>query len=130
MEEMTTPKYNLRELQSKDLFPMFALVNKIGFSEVKTIFETENMRKLVTSKGDGMDVNAVGMTVVMEIVGVIMANITKCESDIFNFISSISGMKPEEIEKMAIDEFAEIIIEIVRKKEFKDFFKVVSKLFK
>ena len=119
----TTNNYELRKLEAKDIAPMASLINKIGWKEFKTVFQS----------GDGKDMTdltALGMTVAFDIVGVVLANYEKCQQDVFNFLSSLSGMKPKQIESLSPAEFAEMVISVVKKEEFKDFFTVVSKLFK
>ena len=45
-------------------------------------------------------------------------------------LSSLSGMDKKEIESLPMVTFAEMVIDVFRKQEFMDFFKLVSTLFK
>ena len=49
---------------------------------------------------------------------------------VFSDDSLISGMSKDDIRNLPISTFTEMIIDVVKKEEFKDFFGVVSKLFK
>ena len=115
--------FELRKLEAKDIAPMASIINKIGWKDIKTCFQP------IEGK-DMTDLNALGMTVAFDIVGIVLANYEKCQQDVFSFLSSLSGMKPKQIESLSPADFAEMVIDVVQKEEFKDFFLVVSKLFK
>lgn len=116
----------MRKLCSKDIFPMSKIISKIGFSELKTCFESDAVRQMAKKK----DVEAAGMAVMFDIGGIIIGNLPKCEKEIYDFLSDLTGLKIDEIREASIADFAEMVIELVKKDEFKDFIGVVSKLFK
>ena len=130
--------YELRGLQSQDLFPVLSLLNKVGMAEIKTVFNGEAVqgaiKKMKAKEGEGEAKDnvmaSVGISVAMEIVGILMVNLPKCENEIYSILSSLSGMKPKAIRELSPAIFAEMILDVVTKDEFKDFFKVVSKYFK
>lgn len=129
MNEMNTAKaYELRTLCAEDVFPMFKIISKIGIKEFKSCFESEDVKAVIN--GEQADLNAVGLAVAVDIAGVITANIPNAKEDIYLFLEQISGMSKDDIRKLPIPTFAEMIIDVVKKEEFKDFFVVVSKLFK
>lgn len=126
--------FELRELKSSDIFPMVGILNKIGFKELKTVLtpdKIKEMTKIMKTQGeDDMDNTTLfGFNVILEVVGIIMNNLSKCEQDLYKFLSSVSGLTVKEVEDLAMSDFAEMIVAIVKKPEFKDFFKAVSKLF-
>lgn len=126
---MSEKVYQLRKLQSADLFPMFNIVNKIGFNEFKKSFESEEMKKMM-KKGKSGDQAALGAKIMFDIAGIVIANLASAETDIYTFLSNISNLSAEEIKTLDMSDFFEMIIEVLKKEEFKDFIKVVSKLFK
>lgn len=128
--EMTTEGIALRKLEAKDIAPMASILSKIGMKEIKSCFNPDDLQELASGKNTEEAAAAVGFTVVFDIAGVILGNYEKCQDDIFRFIAGLSGKSKEDIAKLPLDTFFELIIEIVRKEGFKDFFKVVSKLFK
>lgn len=67
---------------------------------------------------------------VLDVADIILGNIEKCEGDVFKLLSQTSNLSVEEVRKLELCDFAEMIIDFVKKEEFKDFIKVVSKLFK
>lgn len=126
--EMT--KYTLRKLEAKDIAPMASILSKIGLKEVKNCFSPDDMKAIAGGDGSIEAVGAVGVSVAFEIAGVILSNYEKCQNDIFNFLASLSGMDINQIESLPLDIFTEMVIDVVKKEDFKDFMKVVSKLFK
>ena len=131
-------EFELRTLKSDDLFPMFAILSKIGFKDLKEIItpdKIKDMKSMISQKDDDEDENTdattmLGVSVVMEVVSIIMKNLPSCKNEIYTFLSGLSGMKVKEIENLDMVTFTEMIVAVVQKQEFKDFFKVVSKLFK
>lgn len=119
-------KYEIRNLCSKDIFPMSKILSKIGFAQLKECFEADEIKKISKSK----DVEVVGMTVMMNFAGIIIGNLPNCETELYKFLSDLTGAKVEELKEISLADFAELIIEIVKKDDFKDFIGVVSRLFK
>lgn len=118
----------LRKLQSSDMFKMLNIINKIGVGEFKKCFENENVQKLLSGKK--VSIESVGSVIAFEIVGIVIPNLLKCEDDIYNFLSELSGMKVENLKTLDMLTFTEIIVDFIQKEEFKGFIKVVSKLIK
>ena len=122
-------EYTMRKLCSKDIFPMSKIIDKIGFSELKTCFESDKVRQLA-KQGDTKALETAGMAVMFDIGGIIIGNLQYCETEINNFLADLTGLTVEEIRNVSLADFAEMIIELVKKDEFRDFIGVVSKLFK
>ena len=133
---MSETKFELRELKSADLFPMFAILSKIGFKDLKESLSVDMIRDLVEAvkseeeEEDETKTTAVGFSIIMEVVEVILKNLPNCEKEIYNFLAGVSGMSAKEIAELPMVTFTEMIIAVIQKDEFKDFFKVVSGLFK
>ena len=139
-EEIKTEKpYKFRRLQAEDIFPMFTIINKIGIKEFKTIIgENGDVKNLISNaiKKNAEDDNAEndiiesGLSVAMDVVSIITGNLSKCENDIFKLLAQVSNLDEKTIRKMEFATFFEMIVDFVKKEEFKDFIKAVSKLFK
>lgn len=129
---MSEKIYEFRELRSTDLFPMFKIMNKIGFRKFKDCFQSPEIIKMAKGAGKGNSgaVESLGMAVLFDAVGIIIENIPACEDDIYSLLASVSNLEKKEIQKMGMSEFIEMIIDFIKKPEFKDFFKAVSRLFK
>lgn len=131
-EEKEKP-YTFRKFKSPDVFPMFKLVGKIGINEFTKCFEKDGVKDLIKSfTGENNDKSAsiVGVSVMLEAANVILCNLPKCEGDIYSILSNTSNLTVDEIKELDLAVFTEMIIDFVKKDDFKDFFKVVSKLFK
>ena len=135
MNEEKAKAYELRELTADDMFPMFQIISKIGIREFKSCFESENVKKLVAEMSSGKsskdDLKAtVGVTVALDLASVVLSNISRCKDDIYQLLAQLSGMTTKEIGKLSMPVFMEMIIDVVKKKEFTDFFQAAVKLFK
>lgn len=124
-------KYQLRELQACDVFTMAQIIKGIGIKEFKDAFAAEKFRGIKSNDvaGDEM-LRAIGIDVGIELAGIIIGNLPKCDHSVYKLISDLTSITPQEVEHMPFTDFFEIIVEIVKKREFEDFIKVVSKLFK
>ena len=125
--------FELRNLEADDMFPMFQIISKIGIKEFKACFESDAVKGAVANIADGKnnktDVAAVGMMIGLDIAGILMANIGKAKEDIYCLLSNLSGMTRDQIAKLPMLTFTEMVIAVVKKEEFKDFFQAVTKLF-
>ena len=130
VEMATEKKYTIRKLEAKDIAPMASILSKIGLKEVKNCFSPDDMKAIAGGEGGIEAVGAVGVSVAFEIAGVILSNYERCQNDVFSFLASLSGMDIKQIESLPLGTFTEMVFDVVKKEEFKDFMKVVSKLFK
>lgn len=131
---MTEKTYTLRGLTAEDVFPMLKIISGIGLKEFKGCFENEELRgaiKNMTEKEEGaeIDTTALGLMVAADIASIIFANLPKCKDDIYQLLSGLSGMSKKEIAALPMNVFLAMIVEVVKKEEFKDFFKDAAGLF-
>ena len=133
--ETVAKAYELRRLTADDVFPMFQIISKIGIKEFKKCFESSEVMQMVKGAASGNEsqddvVKSVGMTVAFDLAGIIVSNLASCKNDIYQFLAQLSGMTTKEIAGLPMVTFFEMIIDVVKKDEFKDFFQVVAKLLK
>lgn len=117
--------YTLRALQSDDLFLMLKVINKIGIKEIKKCFESEAVVKAITAMTDGKkvkDTATVGMTVMLEIADVLARNLPACRDELYQLLATLSGMTEAEIAKLPMLTMIDMVMDVVKKKEFADFF--------
>lgn len=132
MNEMieSVKPYTFRELCATDIAPMCAIIGKIGINNFTKCFNSDELLDLFDKNKGGKNLtNLAGLTVVFEMANTIVSNVPQCEKEIFDLLASVSGLKVNEIKAFGLATFTEMIIDFVKKEEFKDFFKVVSKLF-
>lgn len=131
--EITQEKpYTFRRLTSDDMFPMFNIISKIGIREFSKCFggdDFKNVMKSFTGKDESVKTVA-GISVALEMVNIICGNLPRCKEDIYQLLSQVSGLETDTIKNFDMVTFTEMIIDFVKKEEFGDFIKVVSKLFK
>ncbi len=150
MSNEAVKKYELRELNAQDIFAMSRIVKKIGVANFKKCFDgdeiktaianylkaetaadaekTETKKAETGSRLEGLTI--AGIDITFEIVNVIFDRLPECENELYSFLSSLSGLKIPAIQKLPMGDFFEMIIDVIKKPEFKDFFKVASRLFK
>ncbi len=132
--------YTFRKLGAPDVFLMSKIIGKIGINEFKVCFEADGIKNLVekafaeakeSGKSDDSNFISVGIGIALEAANVILKRIDLCENEIYQMLSQTSNLSVEEIKAPGnAAMFLEMLIDFVRKEEFKDFIKVVSKLFK
>ena len=117
----------LRKLQATDLFIIVKIINTLGIKKIKesiNVDEIKSAREKILE--DGSNKNAVykeiGTKVIMSVIDVVIENIPLIEQDLFKFMGNLANVKPEEIAKMDIGDFMDLLIAVIKKEEFKDFF--------
>ena len=126
-------EYEMRKLQATDLFSVVKILNGIGLKNIReaiNIDEINDIRKGMTKDNSEVITSQIGLNVVMSIATVILENLPKIENDLYNFIGSVIDVKPKDVAKMDMGDFMDVLITIIQKEEFKDFFKRASKLIK
>ena len=119
--------YTLRSLKADDIFMCIRIINKIGFKEMKGCFSSTEVRTAITSAASGKDadLSAVGVTVMLEIAGLILEHLPDCKDEIYALLAALSGMKKDEIAELSSGMFTKMVMDVVKKDEFKDFFRDV-----
>ena len=138
--ESVDKPYTFRLLGAPDIFLMAKIIKQIGIKEFKACFESDGITSLIQNamdekkakgKDDNTNVIGVGVGVALEIADVILGNLPKCENDIYQMLSQTSNLTVEEIKAPGnATMFIEMVIDFIKKEEFRDFIKVVSRLFK
>lgn len=127
----------LRRLQASDLFSMVRLLNGIGFKNVKDAVDTEKinnvrneLKKELTDEERSKIVSDFGSDIVFSVLTLLIENVPAIEKDLYTFLGSIANMKAKDVAVMDIGEFMNLLIDIAKKDEFKDFFNQASRLIK
>lgn len=119
--------YTLRNLEADDLFLVVKLVNKIGVRKMKDCFSSPEVKEAITGAASGEEANlsAVGMSVMLEIAGLVLENLPDCKNEIYDLLAKLSGMTREYIATLPSGTFTKMVMDVIRKDEFKDFFQDV-----
>lgn len=119
--ENTEKTYELRPLVASDMGAICKIISAIGVRQFKECFKLDDFKN--------GNAEQVGFGVMLDIAGIIISNVPKAEEEIQAFIANLTGMKLSEVKKMPFADYGELIIEVVTKEDFKDFFARVMKLF-
>lgn len=119
IEEIIERPYNLRNLKDKDLFPLLKLLRELGLREFKEAF---------SQIAEGKSISEIGALVVIDIVDIIIANLTRLENEIYDFWSELSGIPAAEIKEMEFGTLPLMITDTFSGVKNTSFFKVLSKL--
>ena len=135
--------YTFRTLGGEDVFLMFRIIGKIGVKEFNACFEHDGIKHLVSAmmgeklanakENEGEEETSYSVTyitVILEVADVIFRNLPKCETEVFQMLSQTSNLTVAQVKKLNLAQFTEMVIDFIKKEEFRDFIKVVSKLFK
>lgn len=130
--------YTFRQLKATDVFLMSKIISTIGINEFTKCFDNPEVKQMIaafTDNGeDGTNntdiASVVGISVALEIANIILGNLSKCEKEIIQLLSNVSGISVKNIENLNAVVFMEMVIDFIKKEEFKDFIKVASRSFK
>ncbi len=124
-------EYNFRQLNSTDIFPICNIISKIGIRELKNCFDGQNVSTFMhKGKQDKDAVIAFGVSIAFDVAGVVLANMQKCENEIYTLLASVTDLTEEMLRSMPPADFLNIVIDFFKKDELQDFIPVVSKLVK
>ena len=137
--EAAAKPYTFRLLGAPDIFLMAKIISNIGIKEFKACFESDSINSLIQqmaakdkaeNETSESNIVSVGVGVAVEIASVILGNLPKCENDIYQMLSQTSNLTIKEIKAPGnAVMFLEMLVDFIKKEEFRDFIKVVSKLF-
>lgn len=130
--------YPLRKLSSKDVFIFSTILKKIGYAELKECFNSAEVKKLIakmpgTAKMPGASAGAIdeiGLSIMLDISTVVISNLASAEESIYQLLSNLSGKTTAEIADLDAEVFMAMLVDVFKQDGFRNFFKVVSKLFK
>lgn len=122
----------LRGLKSSDLFGMFRILSKLGLKDLRSSLSQESIQAMVSATDEANEDRAqtVGFAVFLEIAEIVLANLPKCENEIFAFLSGLSGLTAAEVADLPLADFTEMVITVITREDFRDFFTAASGLFR
>lgn len=126
--------YVIRPLNARDIFPMTKIIRKIGLKDFGKCFEPEEINA-ITEKFSAMEniddiADAVGVSVILKIVDIILEHIPDAGEEVFVFVGGLIGKTGEEVAALPMDVFFDLIVDVFQRKEFVGFMRAVSRLVK
>ena len=131
--EQQPKKWEFRELKGKDIFLMLPVLKKIGINNIKKCFNGDIVKGIVANnKGKDYEkqIEAATFGAMLEFGQVLIEGLDNCENEIFNLLEKTSNLSRGEIENLSMVELPTMIIDFVKKDEFKDFLKVAQSYIK
>lgn len=126
--------YTFRELGFDDIFPMMELINKIGLEKVLGLVENKAIFNLVQGKkpmkideegnevvDEGEYLKQVGIAIV-EILKLVISSFKDCKNELYTVLSNASNLSFEEVSKLPLKHVSPMIVDFIKKDDFKDFF--------
>lgn len=123
MEDMEK-KFELRPLESGDIFLMTSIISKVGVKRIMNCF------KGIDADSDEKDAESIGESVFYNIADVVLERLEYCEDAICRLLSRLSGMTMADIKKMDAVLYLEMFMSVVKSPEFTDFFTRAYELLK
>lgn len=130
-------EYSLRKVNATDIFTVTTIISKIGIREFKSCLKGEDTMNLISDlfnqdeneakPNNDAALSAVGLSVVIDIVGVVLANVEKCKDDIFTLLSSLSGIAKKDVATLDGEVFMDMLLTAIQDNS-KVFIGVASKL--
>lgn len=121
--ETVEEAYTLRPLVATDTGAVCKVIAAIGVRQLDECFKLNDLTEQKKT------VDQFGFDVAFNIAGVVFDNMQNAEDAINNLLSRLTGMKVADIRKMPFADYGELIMKVVMKEEFRDFFVRAMKLF-
>ena len=119
-EEAVARPYTLRDLCDEDIYPVIDIIATVFPEDLTPI-----IMNVVTGE---KKIDELGAVAVIQIVRAILKNIGVVKSDLYAFLSDVSGVSADDIKKMPFGTTPMMIWDIASDVKNAGFFKVVSKL--
>ena len=117
----------MRKLKATDLFAVSKIIKTIGVDDIINCFSSKEIKDLAKTMSEGDkkytdgDVREVGAVIVKNICTLIFDKLDLIENDLMKFISSVTGLSIKEVEDLPLNEFAEVVVKIIKNPDFMDF---------
>ncbi|MBQ8279487.1 MAG: hypothetical protein IJZ23_06875 [Roseburia sp.] len=119
VEEVIERPYTLRRFKDGDMFPLLKILKKIGIGECKDAF---------VQAVSGKSVEEVGIDVAFDIVGLLIENLSKVETEIYALYADMAGITVDDIKEMEFGTLPMMIVDSFSEVKNTSFFKVLAKL--
>ena len=126
-------KWQFRKLKSADIFLMLPVIKKIGINNLRKMVSGDIIKGIVADKKDeGYDsqVEAATFGAMLEFAQILIEGLDGCDEQLFRLLANTSNLTVEEIAELDLVELPLMIIDFVKKDEFKDFLKVAQSYIK
>lgn len=126
-------KWQFRQLKSTDIFLMLPIIKRIGINNLRKMIDGDIIKGIVADKKDenyDSQVEAATFGAILEFAQVLVEGLDGCEEQLFKLLANTSNLTVEEIGELELAELPLMIIDFVKKDEFKGFLKVAQSYIK
>lgn len=116
---MSDKPYTLRRLTDEDMWPVLEILGKVIPDDLAPVFQ-QLMAKEKT-------LDEAGSVVAVRLVAAILKNMPKIHDEVYRFLSSVTGIAPDEIRGMEFGTTPHMIWDIIEAEKNANFFVAVSK---
>lgn len=121
VKEVIEKPYTLRELEDEDLYTVLEIVGIVLPDEAKASF--------AQVAGSGKKLEEVGGMVAFDLLRYVMKNFKAVKTEVYNFLSDLSGIPADDIKKMPFGTTPKMLKEVFLNEKNSSFFMEFSKLF-
>ncbi len=118
VEELVKKPYTLRDLNDEDIYPLCEIIGKVLPDDMKEAF--------VQIMSGGKSLKDTGIMVAFDLGKLILKNFNSVKTEMYGFLSGISGIPVEELKKMPFGTTPRMIKDIFQDAKNTDFFKELS----
>lgn len=129
-ETVERKPYELKELQAQHLFLLTRVIGKLDLKAIASVFASKVDVGNVVDGQDEEAVRAVGYDTVIEIVGMVIEHLPNCQDELFRFLAAVSNLNEKQVAALPLNQFVNMVSDVVRKEEFADFFTACAKFLK
>lgn len=122
VEELAEKPYTLRELSDEDIFPLIEIIGKVLPEDAKQAL----VQELSGEDGKEKSLKEVGVMIVFDFGKYIMKNFSSVKTEMYEFLSSMSGIPEDKLRKMPFGTTPKMVKEIFMDAKNTDFFKELS----
>lgn len=126
-------KWQFRRLKSTDIFLMLPVIKKIGINNLRKMVSGDIIKGIVAdNKEESYDsqVEAATFGAILEFAQILVEGLDGSEDQLFRLLANTSNLTVEEIGELDLVELPLMVIDFVKKEEFKDFLKVAQSYIK
>lgn len=119
-----------KTLTSDNLFDFCSILDAIGVEQVIGLFDKKELEEISEKK----DIEQIGITIAMKIVGILVKNMSSARIPIYTFLSGCvewengSAVTVEDLRKLKIRAFFALIKDFFKQDDLTDFFGEVAEL--
>lgn len=120
-EEVAKKPYTLRDLTDEDIYPLCEIIGKVLPDDMKEAFV-----QIMSGKNPMESLREVGIMVVFDLGKLILKNFSSVKTEMYEWLSDMSGIPAEELRKMPFGTTPKMIKDVFQDAKNTDFFKELS----